>query len=106
MSYRKNFGCSKQCHILDGDVIKLADQKLASISSEDWQRGGEHARNTQQQLIAQEGILIAEQEFEFHVSSDNDNSSDDSSYSSGGDEEEQACGDDICGDIAMVVPLQ
>jgi hypothetical protein len=34
------------------DIIKLADQKLASISAEDWQRTDEHVRNTQQQLMA------------------------------------------------------
>jgi hypothetical protein len=39
------------------DVIKLANQKLASLTAEDWQRRGEHVRNIQQQLMAREGLL-------------------------------------------------
>jgi hypothetical protein len=70
------------------DVIKLAAQKLASITAEEWQRmcqRCQHVRNIEQQLMALEGIL-------------------DASY--GGHEEGQACGDGIYADIAGVVPLE
>jgi hypothetical protein len=41
----------------------MADQKLASIAAEDWQRKGEHIRNIEQQLMAREGLLHAVPEF-------------------------------------------
>jgi hypothetical protein len=86
------------------DVIKLADQKFASITAEEWQRRCQHVRNIEQ-LMAREGLWDAGREFVFHVGSDGDDSSDDSTDSSGGDEEGQACGD-IYADIAGVVPLE
>ena len=88
------------------DVIKLADQKLASITAEEWQRRCQHVRNIEQQLMAREGLLDAGREFVFHVGGDSDDSSDDSSDSSGGDEEGQAWGDDIYADIVGVAPLE
>ena len=88
------------------DVIKLGDQKLASITAEEWQRRCQHVRNIEQQLMAREGLLDAGREFVFHVGGDSDDSSDDSSGSSGGEEEGQACGDDIYADIAGVAPLE
>jgi hypothetical protein len=84
------------------DVIKLADQILASITTEDWQRRCQHVRNIEQQLMAREGFPDTEREFVLHVSSGSDDSSDDSSDSSGGDEEGQAYGDDIYADIVGV----
>jgi hypothetical protein len=64
------------------DIIRLADQKLTSITAEDWQRRVEHIMNIEQQLMAREGLLDAGQEFVFHVSGDSDDKSDDSSNSS------------------------
>jgi hypothetical protein len=80
------------------DVIKLADQKLTSISVEDWQRRCQHVRNIEQQL------MNARREFVLHVSGESDDTSDDSFDSSGGDEEGRACGDDIYANIAGVDP--
>jgi transposase len=87
------------------DIIKLVDQKLASIIAEGWQRRGEHVRTIELQLMVRKGLLDAGLEFVFHVSSGSDDSSDDSSNSSGGDQERQICGDDIYADIAGVAPL-
>jgi hypothetical protein len=60
------------------DVIKLADQKFASITAQKWQSRCQHVRNIE------EGLSDAGREFVFHVVGDSDDSSDDSSDSSGG----------------------
>jgi hypothetical protein len=88
------------------DVMKLADQKFASITAQKWQRRCQHVRNIEEQLMSWEGLLDEGREFVFHVGVYSEDSSDDRSKSSGGDEEGQACGDDIYADIAGVAPLE
>jgi hypothetical protein len=99
-------GCQNNTTFRKDDVSKLADQKSASRTTEDWQRRREHVRKIEQQLMAREGLLEAGREFVFHVSGDSDDNSDESSDSSRSDEEGQACGDDICADIAGLASLQ
>jgi hypothetical protein len=90
MVQRKNGVAQNSTTFKMDDVIKLLDQKLASITAKDRRRRCQYIRNFQQQLMAREGLLDAGWEFVFHVSGDSDDSSDDSSDSSGGDEEGQA----------------
>jgi hypothetical protein len=94
MGHHKNWVTQYNTTFKKDYVIKVADQKLASITAEDCQRRCQHVRNIEQQLMAREGLPDAGRQFVFHV--------DDSSDSSGGDEEEQAGEKDIYADITGI----
>lgn len=78
----KNWVATKNVTFKMDDVIKLADEKFADISAEDWRKRCQHVQHIEQEFMRTEGLLDGGQEIIIHLGEDSGESTESSEFSS------------------------
>ncbi|KAJ4425806.1 hypothetical protein ANN_27432 [Periplaneta americana] len=72
----KNWVAERNVSFKMDDVLKLTDEKFASITAQEWKECCRHVKDVETRLMEREGLLDVAQEMVFHVRGDSDGTSD------------------------------